>query len=462
MNLRLSRKMGNMIINISLLIISLILFFTGIIKVINLFVNDFGFGNFTTLLTPLHDWSGILLTIVSSIHLIMHRKWFVAMSKQIFHSKKFSKKEWNYLIDLGMLISLILVSITGIIKLPLLAANQELIYEYSIFLMTLHDWSGFLLIALSLTHIILHRKWLSKKLKIAFEIRAVQLTSVISLLIIIFALISVPILNSAPLPADDGYNSQTTITFESLGKLNFNPNDIETVRPDLFKENHFSVYDILHHLNQTDELALKAHFEASMNTYLIDEINGISHWWYEAYYQGGWWEDNVFRMDHYPYKEGMTIRFFTRDPSVLERIYNTWREEIQRLKQNDGEIIIPRVRISSPTNDLDFYNVSVSPHNLRTDFLQRNVLTAIDIILSLADRRLISYDLTWYDKIGNAEINSYYIEKINEDEAYGGCGFVYETGDEDFPFFQGNHIHIPSDLRIINSPEYSRWLWICL
>ncbi len=28
--------------------------------------------------------------------------------------------------------------------------------------------------------------------------------------------------------------------------------------------------------------------------------------------------------------------------------------------------------------------------------------------------------------------------------------------------FRGNHIHLPSDTRIINSPEYVLYYWICI
>jgi len=52
------------------------------------------------------------------------------------------------------------------------------------------------------------------------------------------------------------------------------------------------------------------------------------------------------------------------------------------------------------------------------------------------------------------------VDGINEDEAHGTCGFVYEAGSEKLRY--GNHIHIPSDYRIINSPEYEEWFWICL
>jgi len=109
--------------------------------------------------------------------------------------------------------------------------------------------------------------------------------------------------------------------------------------------------------------------------------------------------------------------------------------------------------------ELHFENVLVEPHNLRSDTFQEGVITAIDIVLSLGDQGKIDYDLQWYNSIGSAEVvRSYWVERINDSQASGRCGFVYETG---FPSFHlRNHIHIPSDFRPINSPEYARWFWI--
>jgi hypothetical protein len=59
-------------------------------------------------------------------------------------------------------------------------------------------------------------------------------------------------------------------------------------------------------------------------------------------------------------------------------------------------------------------------------------------------------------------VDTYYLEQIDEAEAYGSCGFVYETGPRDFSGFTGSHIHIPSDVRVTVSPEYALWFWICL
>jgi hypothetical protein len=69
----------------------------------------------------------------------------------------------------------------------------------------------------------------------------------------------------------------------------------------------------------------------------------------------------------------------------------------------------------------------------------------------------------WYESIGSAGIvKSYWVEAIDDDRSFERCGFVYESGSRKFEGFIGNHIHLPSDTRVLNSPEYVKWFWICI
>jgi hypothetical protein len=273
--------------------------------------------------------------------------------------------------------------------------------------------------------------------------------------------------NNTLTPPNDTLSKLTgSISIGSIGTYSFNPSDVTTMRPDIFKEGYFSLFDILVFLDNTSQIEMDYHFNQSINTFVIKTINNISNWWYKAHYSGGWRENNVFRMDHYPYKDKMTITLETTTASVINAIHEVWREEIERNKTNDGQTIVPRVTIIGPPDEgtLEFYNISVTAHNLRNDTFQDGVVTAIDTILSLADQgKITTYKLKWYETIGTAEVvKTYYVEKINDWHAYWTCGFVYESGAEKFGRWQGNHIHIPSDIRIINSPEYVLYFWICL
>ncbi|MBU7004978.1 MAG: hypothetical protein HXS50_05385, partial [Theionarchaea archaeon] len=238
---------------------------------------------------------------------------------------------------------------------------------------------------------------------------------------------------------------------------------VETIRPDIFRPGFFSVFDVLVHLHREGKITLEYHFDESMNTNVIDRIDGEPNWWYQIYFSGGWPENNVFRSDHYPWKDGATLRVSKMDPAKIEAIYQTWREEIKRLRSVGGKVIIPNVLIQSRSFHMEFRNVEVTAHNMRKDIFQDGVITALDVIMSLGDQKKLSYDLKWYEAIGRADIvKDYWIENIDSDKAFGGCGYVYETGSLKYRRFTGNHIHLPTGSRPLNSPEYVELFWICL
>ncbi|MCW4053338.1 MAG: hypothetical protein NWE84_00260 [Candidatus Bathyarchaeota archaeon] len=256
--------------------------------------------------------------------------------------------------------------------------------------------------------------------------------------------------------------NQGTIRIGS-NTFSFDATQVETIRPDIFNPGYFSVFDVLVHLHKQGQISLQYHFDESMNTHIIDEIDGETDWWYQIYYSGGWPERNVFRPDHYPWKDQTTLTFYKETPSRISSIYAVWEEEITRKSSNNQEVIIPQFEIRSKSFTLTFENVKVTPHNLRNDVFVDGTITAIDTILPLSDQGKISYELQYYESIGTAGIvKSYWVEAINQDVASGRAGYVYEAGSTRFRFSSGNHIHLPSDTRVLNSPEYVEYFWISL
>jgi hypothetical protein len=257
---------------------------------------------------------------------------------------------------------------------------------------------------------------------------------------------------------------EAEVRIDGLGVLTFDAGQVATVRPDIFQPGHFSLFDILVHLDEKGDLDLAYHFDESADTHVIETINGQRDWWYEAHYSAGWFESSAWRMDAYPYKNDMRIRVSKGREDRLAAIHRTHQEEVQRLASNGGQVIIPDLRIRSPYGSWSFEDVLATPHDLRTDALQPGLVTALDALISLAERGEIeSLGLTWYERIGSADpVDSYWVSRVNDAEAYGGCGFVYETGPQDFGGFSGTHIHIPADMRVLVSPEYALWFWICL
>ena len=233
-------------------------------------------------------------------------------------------------------------------------------------------------------------------------------------------------------PHDTLPTQQNVADIEDVGAFQFNPTEIETVRPDLFNQGYFSLFDVLVHLAQEGKIDLAYHFDTKMDTNVIDHLNGLPNWWYSVWYSGGWPEGSVHRMDYYPVKDKMHIAFKKINPSELELRQEIWRTEVTRRQANGGQIIIPEVQIRDGDNDnvWTFENVEVKPHNLRPDIFVRDTLTAADVIMSLGDMGDITYQMLWYDNIGNAEIKNYYVECINNRIHSGMCGFVYELGEK--------------------------------
>ncbi len=243
----------------------------------------------------------------------------------------------------------------------------------------------------------------------------------------------------------------------------FDPRQVKTIRPDIFRTGFFSIFDVLVHLHDEGKITLEYHFDQDLNTNVIDRIDGGPGWWYQIYYSGGWPERSVFRPDHYPWKDDTTLRFFREDPGRLEAVYSEWRDETKRKRLAGNKLIIPVVYIRGRTFTKEFRNVEVVPHNMRGDMFQEGVVTGLDVIMSLGDQKQISYDLKWYESMGAAEIvKDYWVERVDADQAYGRCGYVYEAGSLKYRRFTGNHIHLPTPSRVLNSPEYVEFFWICI
>ena len=255
-----------------------------------------------------------------------------------------------------------------------------------------------------------------------------------------------------------------SVRVAGIGDLDFDSAQVKTTRPDTFQPGRFSMFDVIVHLAEQGKIQLDYHFDESMGTHLIDAVNGKDGWWYDAYHSGGWSERHVFRMDQWPFKNGTQLSLIRQGASHLDRVYQAFREEVKRLKENAGEVIIPELVIRSPVESLAFHDVMVTAHDTRLDLFRPGVVVALDALASLADQgRLSELGVTWYDRIGFADpVDHYFVETVNAAQARGGCGFVYEAGPNEFRGFNGTHIHLPSDARVIISPEYELWFWICL
>ncbi|MBW2992268.1 DUF4405 domain-containing protein [Candidatus Woesearchaeota archaeon] len=77
----------------------------------------------------------------------------------------------NYFVDLGMGIAFVLVACTGIIKFPglLRSLGVDTLNMPWRQISLIHDWSGIVLAAFVLAHLIIHRKWIISMTKGFFK-----------------------------------------------------------------------------------------------------------------------------------------------------------------------------------------------------------------------------------------------------------------------------------------------------
>ena len=97
------------------------------------------------------------------------------------------------------------------------------------------------------------------------------------------------------------------------------------------------MFDVLVNLDENGKIDLEYHFDDSMNTHVIDSINGEQNWWYRTWYSGGWSERNSFRMDHYPWKPQTNLYFFKASMARIDDIHSVFADEVTRKNENGGE-----------------------------------------------------------------------------------------------------------------------------
>jgi hypothetical protein len=260
--------------------------------------------------------------------------------------------------------------------------------------------------------------------------------------------------------------SPIPVIIEGVGRFDVNPSGMTSVRSDIFRPGRGSVFDLLVLLSEQEAIELAYHYDETLETHVIDSIDGLTSWWYEAHYSGGQYEPNAVRMDLYPVKDGLAVMFYQASPDWLASTKDAFREEVARRQENDGAVVLSRVIVRAQLLNLDLSDVRVTAHDARPDVFQPGVVTAFDVILSLGEQgRLQEVGYTWYTSIGRADpVDTFYVEMMATDdvreEAYGRCGFVFYVG------ASGSQrevlVHIPADTRILVSPEQVMWRWICL
>ncbi|MFH1609662.1 MAG: hypothetical protein ABID40_03440 [Candidatus Bipolaricaulota bacterium] len=263
------------------------------------------------------------------------------------------------------------------------------------------------------------------------------------------------------------------VEIRGIGTFLVDPSEVKALRPDVFRPGHLSVFDAVAHLVGQGTIQATYRLDLSMNTHVIESLNGRVGWWYDAHYPGGKFERTTVRMDHYPVKGGMKILLYLEQPDRLAAIYTSFQEEVARLAANQGRVVIPEVTIRGPRGSLTFRDLPVTPHDVRSDVFRPGVVTALDVLLSLGELgNLSGLRLTWRTRVGETEpVENYYVDLIAgtdfSAEAVSPCAFVYDVGAEILTEFKPPHghtaaqIHLSFDLHVLASPEHVKWAWVC-
>ena len=66
-------------------------------------------------------------------------------------------------------------------------------------------------------------------------------------------------------------------------------------------------------------------------------------------------------------------------------------------------------------------------------------------------------------RIGEARVvKSFWVEELMGDRSGGRCRFAHEEGPFSSFGLAGNYIHLSADIKVLNSPGYAWWFYICV
>jgi len=188
------RNMLLYIVDVLLFVFSIIVVISGVIKFPGLLplLNIDPFSLPQAEITFLHDWIGIVLTVLTLVHIILNWRWIQAMSKKLLNRR---------------IIQFIIIGVFSIVGTAVIIRNIFRNQNES---------------ALSIDQIE----------EFSIEKEGVDLNN---------------LEETKPI-------EMNRINIDGIGAFEFNPNDISAIRDDVFKEGFFSIFDILVHLNETGQI----------------------------------------------------------------------------------------------------------------------------------------------------------------------------------------------------------------
>ena len=268
---------------------------------------------------------------------------------------------------------------------------------------------------------------------------------------------------------------------------------ITTVRPDIFADGYYSMFDVLLAVAERNGIAVEYTYDETRKTHFISTIDNVpGEYWYHFSYDTGIHNQDELRSrranrwDETLWRPGVWVQVV--EGENLQEIKAEYLEEIER--ESTYGHMIPNVIVSLTPSDYmgnppnsgritvmrNFTNVQVMPHNLRSvgypspysKPFQTGVVTSLDVPLSLMDLgQLTLLTSVFYNHLAHLYIESYYVVAMGfPDEgtahASGKQGFVYTTENGSparLPNDADIRFHITSDIAVLHAPDFSRWRW---
>ncbi|TKB56513.1 hypothetical protein [Ferrimonas aestuarii] len=236
-----------------------------------------------------------------------------------------------------------------------------------------------------------------------------------------------------------------------------------SVRDDIFVDGNYSALDVILYVSsiRDDFEVTLGDFNKTLNTYEFttsfdanndgdfddegDSKDSVN-WYASMLYSGGdakksngqpVFEPLYDRMDELWVKQGMHIRFQPEAVSMTERRNQGLQAEVDRFKAAGNKVVIDELRVDFGDGRGDQVlasQVEVKPYNLRPDVFQKDVITAMDIALTVHDEYGIEMGIAFWPTIStNANVGSYAITEVDGKRAHGFYGWSIKRG-EDFTY----------------------------
>jgi len=330
------------------------------------------------------------------------------------------KKVVNYIINISMLVSIILLFFTGLIKYPPIQAllGIEVASIPYTAISTVHDLSGISMLVLGFFHVLMHIKGMLKTTKSIFK-RKSKSKIVISLVsIALVAALATSLIYVLSAPSSDEQNdaqaniigaAETTnvLTIEGIGEFSFNPTDINTMRSDVFADQEFSVFDIVAGLGQSSQIDLAYHFNESTDSYVIDSINGIENWWYNVSDASGAINNDNIYMDKYKFDEAYAfalVRITAEQFTARYGVPDKDQEEIESVNAQGALLALSEQMIARIIQD------DLTPELIAELEAAGYNRESIDLLKTLMQEPKSAYNDGVYTGVGNAHNGTITVE----------------------------------------------------